>query len=152
MSQRDGPRWVRASDLAQVAVCERLVLYEQHFGKQRTREQEEAAERGEGAHDDFLRAALTVNPGAKTSIEAKPGCFVASVAFAPDAAETRTLRRFRDRCLRPTRPGRMFIAAYYRHAPALAGAMLRHPVLRTLVRALLRPIVFAAALLASRDR
>ena len=27
MSHRDGPRWVRASDLAQLAVCERLVLY-----------------------------------------------------------------------------------------------------------------------------
>ena len=48
MSQRDGPRWVRASDLAHLAVCERLVLYEQRFGKQPTREQEEAAERGGG--------------------------------------------------------------------------------------------------------
>jgi hypothetical protein len=152
MTRPDRRGWVRASDLAQLGVCERLVLYEQRFGKRRTREQARAAARGDAAHDDFLRAARVLNPSVKTSLEAKPGCFVASVAFAADAAETDALRQFRDRCLRPTRVGRIFIAAYYRHAPALAAAMLRHALLRRLVRALLRPIVFAAGMLTARER
>ncbi len=73
MSHRDGPRWVRASDLAQLAVCERLVLYEQRFGKRRTPGQARAAQRGEWAHENILRADVVVDPAVKTDIDGKPG-------------------------------------------------------------------------------
>jgi len=44
---------VNASELAQMGVCERLVVFEHHCGKLRTAEQQIAIERGRGAHRRF---------------------------------------------------------------------------------------------------
>jgi hypothetical protein len=52
----------------------------------------------------------------------------------PDAWEVVALRAFRDARLRRTGIGRALIGAYKRLSPPLARAILRHSILRHLVR------------------
>lgn len=54
-----GPR-VSASQLAQMGVCERLVVFEHRYGKRPSRAQRVALERGARAHRQFL---LLANSG-----------------------------------------------------------------------------------------
>ncbi|MFB3855660.1 MAG: CFI-box-CTERM domain-containing protein [Vicinamibacterales bacterium] len=75
------------------------------------------------------------------------GCFIATAAFAsPDAVEVSVLRQFRDRYLLASRPGRLFVRAYYRVSPALADWLRQHEPYRIVVREGLRPIVWWAGL------
>ena len=46
---------VSASELAQLGVCERLVVFEHRYGKRRTGEQQLAIKRGLVAHERFYR-------------------------------------------------------------------------------------------------
>jgi len=46
---------VGASELAQMGVCERLVVFEHRYGTRRTAEQQRAAMRGLRAHKRFYR-------------------------------------------------------------------------------------------------
>jgi len=46
---------VSASELAQMGVCERLVVFEHRYGWRRTAEQQTAIERGLTAHEKFYR-------------------------------------------------------------------------------------------------
>lgn len=46
---------VSASELAQMGVCERLVVFAHHHGKRRTLEQQRAIWRGRRAHKRFFR-------------------------------------------------------------------------------------------------
>ncbi len=46
---------VSASELAQMGVCERLVVFEHRYGKRRTVEQQQATKRGRRAHARFYR-------------------------------------------------------------------------------------------------
>ena len=46
---------VSASELAQMGVCERLVVFEHRYGKRRTVEQQLAINRGLLAHERFYR-------------------------------------------------------------------------------------------------
>ena len=46
---------VSASELAQMGVCERLLVFEHQFGKLRSAEQQSAIERGRRAHRRFYR-------------------------------------------------------------------------------------------------
>jgi hypothetical protein len=74
------------------------------------------------------------------------GCFVATAAYGsyldPHVA---TLRRFRDRYLLQSRPGRAFVAWYYRVSPSLADIIARHDSLRFAARWVLTPLVYAVA-------
>lgn len=47
---------VSASELAQMGVCERLVVFEKCYGKRRSRMQRQAMHRGVHAHQRFYRA------------------------------------------------------------------------------------------------
>lgn len=47
---------VSASELAQMGVCERLVVFEHRYGKRRTTEQLQAIKRGLWAHQRFYLA------------------------------------------------------------------------------------------------
>jgi hypothetical protein len=61
-------------------------------------------------------------------------CFVATAALSPDAAEVEALRRWRDRVLLSSAPGRLLVAAYYRVSPPLARWIAARPAWRRVVR------------------
>lgn len=65
---------VSASELAQMGVCERLVVFEHRYGKRRTVEQQQAIKRGRRAHGRFYRE--------QHRDSARPGrCLVAFTEF-----------------------------------------------------------------------
>ncbi len=72
-------------------------------------------------------------------------CFVATATYgSPMAAQVQRLRRFRDRLLMPTAPGRALVRLYYRYGPYLARFVAPRPWARRVSRTLLRPVVAAA--------
>lgn len=69
-------------------------------------------------------------------------CFVATAAYGtPLASEIDALRRFRDRQLSATAPGRAFVAMYQAYGPRAARVIARHDDLRGWVRAALTPLI-----------
>jgi hypothetical protein len=72
------------------------------------------------------------------------GCFIATAAWGANAPELHALRRLRDEWLSGNRPGRAFIARYYRLSPAAACFLAASPLRRALVRGMLRPPYWAA--------
>ena len=83
-NQKQRPRkFVSASELAQMGACERYIAFEKRYGKIRSPEQIKAMQRGNNAHDKFHREALTVNPRVRSSLEAKPWCFIERAATLP---------------------------------------------------------------------
>ena len=124
---------VTASALSQMGVCERLVVFEHHYGKRPTAGQKAALQRGLRAHRQFA------SEGASEAAR-RGRCFIATHVFG-EGPETQVLRRFRDRYLRPTRAGRRLILIYYRVAPTVCQAMERWPWLQRVVRKALLPLV-----------
>ena len=68
------PRAVRASELAQMGVCERLVVFEHRFGKRITEHQRKAIKRGSIAHDQFHREGVLAS-------EKQGRCYIATLIF-----------------------------------------------------------------------
>jgi hypothetical protein len=69
-------------------------------------------------------------------------CFVATAAYGtPLATQIGALRRFRDRQLSSTAPGRAFVAAYQAYGPRAARVIARHENLRSWVRGVLAPLI-----------
>ena len=99
---------VSASELAQMGVCERVVVFEHRYGKRRLPEQRAAIERGRREHEQFHREERIAS--------ALPGrCFIATMVFG-EGPETQTLRAFRDQVLRRGPTGRRLIVTYDRVA------------------------------------
>ena len=125
---------ISASGLAQMGICERLVLFEERYGKRSTASQRAAIRRGLKEHDTFYR------DGVRLSCKAGP-CYVASLVFGP-GWEISALRTFRDRVLRCYGAGRWLIGVYYRTAPGVCTVLKRWPWLQPVVRGVLRPIAW----------
>jgi hypothetical protein len=71
-------------------------------------------------------------------------CVIATAAYGtPLAVEISVLRRLRDRILMPLAPGRVLVDTYYRIGPRWADVVARHSTLRSVVRAMLSPLVAA---------
>ena len=127
---------VSASELAQMGVCERLVVLEHRYGKRRLPEQTAAIERGQREHEQFYREGRIAS--------APPGrCFIATMVFG-EGPETQALRAFRDQVLRRGPTGRRLIATYYRIAPGVCKLLERQPWAHSVLRIALRPVVWLA--------
>lgn len=71
------------------------------------------------------------------------GCFIATAAFgSPIEKHVQILKDFRDIYLLKSKPGIIFVKAYYKYSPAVADVIARHGILRTVVRIGLMPIIF----------
>jgi hypothetical protein len=98
-----------------------------------------------------VRAALAGFGGVSNKFPALSGggrCFVATAATSPAAPEVDVLRAWREFRLRPSRSGRLALAAYERIAPPAARWVARTERRRALVRAV---VVAPAARLAARS-
>jgi hypothetical protein len=135
-SRKKKAKAVSASELAQMGVCERMVVFEHRYGKRSTPIQRTAIRRGLKEHDRFYRDGIRIT-------DKKRRCYIATLTLSP-SSETTALRMFRDRILRPNTIGRWLIVMYYRTAPAICDVLERHPWLQPVARAILRPIAWAA--------
>ena len=127
---------VSASELAQMGVCERLVVFEHRYGKRRLPEQRAAIERGRREHERFYREGRIAS--------APPGrCFIATIVFG-EGPETWTLRAFRDQVLRRGPTGRRLIVTHYRVASGVCRMLERQPWAHSVLRIALRPVVWLA--------
>jgi len=74
------------------------------------------------------------------------GCFIATAAYGSYMhPHVSTLRTFRDTVLMKTYLGREFVAYYYEYSPAIAAIIEENRFLRSTVRLLLTPVVYAVA-------
>jgi hypothetical protein len=85
--------------------------------------------------DRELKAVLNLSSSRLLWVQRNGWCFVATAAFGEGAAELDAFRAFRDRVLARAGPGRAAIRVYYRHGPAAARWLRRHPRARARVRA-----------------
>lgn len=70
------------------------------------------------------------------------GCFIATAAFgSPLEKHVKILRNFRDTHLMTNKPGRMFVAFYYKNSPPVADFISENIVLKLMVRAALMPFI-----------
>ena len=149
-SDSRGGDFTAATDLAQMAVCERRMLFEATLGKRKSAAQERESGRGTASHDRFHRDAVRYRPGVKTSEPRSNRCFVATAVFG-ESPETRTLRQFRDTVLQRHWIGGAAIAVYYFVGPWIADLLLAGRHRQAIARALLRPVVrIAGQMLVSR--
>jgi hypothetical protein len=141
-ARKKRPRAVRASELAQMGVCERLVVFEHRFGKRSTEHQRQAIKRGLKVHAQFYREGILASDATEAS-DKKGRCYIATLIFGP-GRETAALRIIRDRVLRPYATGRWLIRVYYRTAPGLCVVLERYSWLQPVIRTMLKPIVWLA--------
>lgn len=134
-------RYVSATDLANMFVCERRVLLQARYGPRNDPCVRRNAEHGELRHSSFHQDAMRRVPGLLTSEPVDKRCFIASAVFGPNATETIALRRFRDRVLLPRAIGRVLVQAYYFVSPAIARCLSRHCSLRRLCSIVLSALV-----------
>lgn len=131
--------FVRASDLAQMGVCEKQVQLADRLGPRRSVRQQEAADRGTDRHQRFHEDAMA-NGGVQSSEPNRGPCFIATAVFG-ESQETQTLRAFRDRFLAPHPIGRAAIRLYYRIGPHVADILRRGRRRRIFARSILRWVV-----------
>ncbi len=81
-------------------------------------------------------------PGNRETGPGGASCFIATAAYGtPFENDVVTLRRFRDRFLLPTVPGRALVDLYYRCSPPLADVIVKNGELKRFTRTLLSPVV-----------
>ncbi|HRH86779.1 MAG TPA: hypothetical protein PLO41_08015 [Rubrivivax sp.] len=129
-----------ASALAQMGVCERLVVFEHHDGKRLTLAQRVALRRGLSAHRRFASAGSSE----RSSCEPRLGGSFDALHSLDEGPESVATWCFRDRILRNSCPGRSPILICNRVAMRAWRTMARWPLLCVVLRAMLRPVVWFA--------
>ena len=70
------------------------------------------------------------------------GCFIATAAYGSRMAkEVEVLEEVRDEYLLANELGKALVSAYYKHSPTLADWIVKHPMMRKIVRIGLYPIL-----------
>lgn len=90
---------------------------------------------------DSLRGVLNLNSSRVLWVTSPSACFVATVAFGPDAPELIVFRAFRDQVLMHLVLGRAFVDWYYRHGPQLARMVERRAAVKRVARFALRGVL-----------
>jgi len=71
------------------------------------------------------------------------GCFIATCVYGtPMAEEVKILKQFRDRFLMKSVCGRNFVKFYYVISPKIADFIRNKPILKSLVRIYLKPLIY----------
>lgn len=134
-------QYTSASELAQMAVCERQVLLRAKMGDRKTARQEVAAKWGNSVHDQIHREGHT--PSYPQDRNADKRCFIATAVYGLDAPETTRLRRFRDEALIGNPLGKMLVALYYGISPPIARMLDHNQHARGLIKWALDAVVRA---------
>jgi hypothetical protein len=137
--QDDG--YVSASELAEMAVCERRVWFDTTVGRAETQAQRQAKERGLQEHARFYQEAMAM------AERPRGRCFIATQLLGPDDPDTEALRAFRDVVLRRGPAGRAFILWYYRTSPALCRGLRDMPRMTRVVEWCVRGIARCSRLI-----
>lgn len=136
----EGDPFVSASELAQMAYCERQVAFDAIHGRRSTTAQAQARERGLKAHAAFYEESRRIADASVT----KGRCFVATLALG-ECDETRALRAFRDLYLRRSALGKWLVGTYYSLSPRLCAWLESRPTVLEWVRPILRALAHAAS-------
>ncbi|MFP5520592.1 MAG: CFI-box-CTERM domain-containing protein, partial [Bdellovibrionia bacterium] len=90
-------------------------------------------------------ADVCVTPEKVVGLLDDKSCFIATAAFgSPLEPEVQALREFRNRFLLTNTLGKAFVKQYYRLSPPIADFIAANPIIKSLVRSLLWPMVIAA--------
>jgi len=87
-----------------------------------------------------LRGVLDLSSSRVLWVQHGGPCFLATAVYGSDGAELIAFRRFRDRSLFPSRPGRWLVRGYYAVGPELARQVVARPWLGRLTRTALSGI------------
>ncbi|MFX0203915.1 MAG: CFI-box-CTERM domain-containing protein [Candidatus Hodarchaeota archaeon] len=80
------------------------------------------------------------------------GCFIASAAYGSYMAkDVKILGKLRDKYLLTSYLGRTLVSLYYKNSPELANLIAKRPILQSVTRIGLRPLVGATRLLIHTD-
>lgn len=91
--------------------CETQVQLNARHGKKRAASAEVYTRRGDAEHARRHKQVMRVHAKARRA-SADSRCFIATAVYGESAWETEQLRLWRDRCLRSSVLGRLFIALY----------------------------------------
>merc|ERR1711871_280783 len=84
--------------------------------------------------------------------ETSDGCFIATAAYGTEMhPNLQYLRQYRDLVLLKTKAGSAFVQWYYSWSPAWAKWLKTQPMLQTVVRAILWPVVITLQILREID-
>jgi hypothetical protein len=73
------------------------------------------------------------------------GCFIATAAYkSTKTEEQQILYRFRDKCLLTNKLGREFVKFYYKVSPPISKYIGKRAWARSIVRGMLKPVVWVA--------
>jgi len=133
---------INASELAQLGVCEQLIVFERTYGKKKNPEQRQAIARGNALHRAFYAQAIAAQLNVETSEAGR--CVIATATLGAGNRETQLLRGFRDSVLAKNRVGQLIARGYHKIWPPVAGAIAESSLLRPIVVVLLNPIVWVA--------
>lgn len=130
-----------ATEVAEVALCERKVALDDRLGRDETVEGREAKQRGNELH----RKAEAAGSGQYTRHSSgrmqDRRCFIATSVYGADAEETQKLRDWRDDTLEPHTWGRVLIKTYYKVSPYVLKVIEPRPRLAKLIRRVLDQLV-----------
>ncbi len=73
--------------------------------------------------------------------EEKPKCFIATSVYGENAYETLLLRNFRDKKLKNSFIGAIFIDIYHTISPLIAKLISKNETLKKITRLILKPII-----------